>query len=47
MKYVFFDFITGMSVGLEIFTGEDLEPDDSFAMTIDLLILRITYVVKK
>jgi len=38
------DFITGMSVGIEFFTGEDLEPGDSFAMQVDLLIIRFTLI---
>jgi len=42
-----FDFITGMSVGIEFFVGEDLQDGDSFAMTIDLLIIRVTYVRSK
>jgi len=43
---VFIDVISGMSVGLEFFLGEDLEPGDKFAMQIDLLILRFTFVVR-
>jgi hypothetical protein len=47
MNLVFIDFITGVCLGLEIFTGDDAEPDDVFAVCIDLLIVRITYVRKK
>lgn len=36
-----------MSVGIEFFVGEDLQDGDSFAMTIDLLIIRVTYVRSK
>ena len=36
-----------MSVGIELFLGEDLQENDTFAMTIDLLIIRITYVRSK
>ena len=42
-----FDFITGMSIGIEFFLGDDLQEGDTFAMTIDLLIIRITYVRSK
>lgn len=40
----FLDFITGMKVGVEFFTGDDLEEGDAFAMTLDLLIIRLTFV---
>lgn len=39
------DFISGVSLGIEFFTGDDLMEGDKFAMTIDLLIVRITYVI--
>ena len=39
--------ITGMSLGIELYTGDDLSPKDKFAMTIDLLIVRFTYVLTK
>ena len=41
---IMLDFISGMCLGIEFFFGEDLDPDDQFAVAIDLLILRITYV---
>lgn len=41
------DFIPGISVGLEIFVGEDAAPEDLFAVTIDLLIIRITFVRRR
>lgn len=40
-----FDFISGVSVGIEFFTGEALLEGDKFAMTIDLFIVRFTYVI--
>ena len=40
------DFISGMSIGIEFFTGEDLMPGDRFAMTIDLVIFRITFILE-
>jgi hypothetical protein len=46
MIHVFVDFISGMCVGLELFTGEDLEIGDKFAMQIDLLIIRFTFVFR-
>jgi hypothetical protein len=47
MNIILFDFISGMSIGIELFTGDDLEEEDVFAMQIDLLILRITYIRKR
>ena len=47
INLISFDFITGMSVGIELFLGDDLQDGDSFAMTIDLLIIRVTYVRSK
>jgi len=44
--HLFVDFISGMCVGLEFFSGEDLEPGDKFAMQIDLLIIRFTFVFR-
>lgn len=41
----FVEFITGMSVGVELFMGKDLLPGDKFAMKIDLVIVRFTLVV--
>lgn len=38
-------FISGMKIGLELFTGEDLYEEDAFALTIDLLIIRLTYII--
>jgi hypothetical protein len=39
------DFIPGISVGIELYLGEDLVDNDKFACTIDLFILRITIVI--
>ena len=48
IKNVFlFDFISGMSIGIEFHTGEALDPPDIFAMTLDLLIIRVTYIRTK
>jgi len=47
MNVILLDFISGMCLGIELFTGDDLEEDDVFAMQIDLLILRITYIRKR
>jgi hypothetical protein len=48
MKKVFlFDFISGVSLGIEFHVGEDLEDDDAFAMTLDLFIVRVTFVLTK
>jgi len=47
MNIILLDFISGMSIGIELFTGDDLEEDDVFAFQIDLLILRITYIRKR
>lgn len=41
------DFIPGMSIGMEIFVGEDAAPEDKFAVTVDLLIFRITFVRRR
>ena len=46
MYHVFsFDFISGMSIGVELFFRDDLvDPDDNFAIDIDLGILRLSYL---
>ena len=44
---ILLDFISGMCLGLEFFLGEDLEEDDVFAMTLHLLIVRITYIITR
>ena len=41
------DFITGLSIGFELFMGEDLEPGDRFAIQIDLVIYRFTFIFHK
>jgi len=41
------DFISGICVGLEIFAGEDAAPEDLFAVTLDILIIRFTFVRAK
>jgi len=39
------NFITGVSVGIEFYTGDDLMDGDKFAVTLDLLIIRFTLVI--
>jgi len=41
------DFITGVSVGLEFYLGEDAAPEDVFAVTMDFVIIRITLLKRK
>ncbi len=41
------NFITGVSVGIEFYTGDDLIEGDKFAVTLDLLIIRFTLVIGK
>lgn len=41
------NFISGMSLGIVFYTGDDLESGDKFAMTLDLFIVRITYVISE
>lgn len=45
MHFFFVEFISGMKLGIEFYLGEDLDGGDKFAMTLDLFILRFTYVV--
>ncbi len=33
-----------MSVGIEFYTGDQTLPGDKFAVTVDLFIVRLTYV---
>ena len=40
----FVDFIPGLVFGIEIFIGEDLADDDTFAMNINLGIVRLTFI---
>ncbi len=40
-------FISGVSVGIEFFSGEDLHPEDKFAMTLDIFIIRLSFVLAK
>ena len=44
MNQIALKFITGVSIGIELYTGDELDPRHSFAVAIDLLILRILYV---
>ena len=44
---ILFDFISGMMAGIEFHLGDELEPEDTFAMTIDLLIIRVTIIRTK
>jgi len=39
------DFITGVSVGIELYMGEDLAPGDKFALTLDVVIIRVTFIL--
>jgi len=41
---ILLDFISGMMAGIEFHLGDELEPGDTFAMTIDLLIIRLTII---
>ena len=41
------DFISGVSLGIEFYTGDDLMEGDSFALTIDLAIIRFTLIKHK
>ena len=45
MNLICFSFITGMSLGIKFYTGDDLDEGDRFAMSIDLFIINITYVL--
>lgn len=47
MHTILLDFISGVSVGVEFFLGEDLAEGDKFAMTLDLFIVRFTYVISE
>jgi hypothetical protein len=47
MHSFYLDFITGVSLGIELFTGSDLAPGDKFACTIDFFIVRLTYVISE
>lgn len=44
---ILLDFISGLMAGIEFHMGDDLEPGDVFAMTIDLLIIRLTVILTK
>ena len=44
---ILFDFISGFCVGIEIFTGDDLLEGDKFALTLDLGIIRVSYVISE
>jgi len=37
-------FISGLVIGLEFFLGDDLMDGDTFAMTLNLGVVRITFV---
>ena len=39
------DFISGVSVGIELYIGEDVFEGDKFALTLNLFILRFTFIV--
>lgn len=41
------DFISGLMAGIEFHFGEALEEDDILAMTIDLFIIRFTFIITK
>lgn len=42
---ILFDFISGVSVGIELYTGEDVFEGDKFALTLDLFIIRFTLII--
>ena len=39
------DFISGISVGIELYTGKDVFEGDKFALTLDLFIIRFTLII--
>ena len=39
------DFISGVAVGIELYTGEDVFEGDKFALTLDLFIIRFTLII--
>ncbi len=39
------EFISGVSVGIELYTGEDVFEGDKFALTLDLFIIRFTLII--
>ena len=41
------DFISGVSVGIELYTGKDVFEGDKFALTLDLFIIRFTLIIHK
>ena len=47
MNVLLIDTISGISLGIECHIGDDLLPEDAFAMTIDFFIVRFTYVRRK
>lgn len=44
---LFFNWISGMNVGIEVYTGDDLMEGDKFAIKFNLLILSVTYVISE
>lgn len=45
MHSIYLNWITGMNLGIEIFTGDDVMDGDKFAVKLNLLIFSITYVL--
>lgn len=41
------EFIPGVCLGIEVFSGPDAATEDLFAITFDLLIIRFTYIRKR
>lgn len=41
------EFIPGVCLGIEVFSGEDAAKEDLFAITLDLLVVRFTYIRKR
>ena len=41
------DSITGLSIGFELFMGEDTKPGDRFAIQVDLVIFRFTFIFQE
>ena len=47
MHEFYIDFISGVSLGVKLFLGDGLMEGDKFAISIDLLMVNITYVISE
>ena len=47
MHNIYLSLISGMKFGIEFYFGEDLYEEDTFAMTLDLFVVRFTYTISK